>query len=206
MARRWGLIAGLGLTVMAPGTQADPLAARSKGRADAPVVVYEMADFQCPACRVFALQTMPLIEREYIATGKVRWVFVHYPLTSIHANAAAAAELATCAARQGKFWPLHDLLYARQDEWAELSEPTPYFMALADSAKLNHAQLTRCVRSAAARAEVEGDAGRAQRTGARSTPTFYIEGGLLPGAAPIAIFRQVLDSIYRSKRPNTPRG
>jgi protein-disulfide isomerase len=200
----WCVIAVLGAT--AGATQADPLAARSKGRADAPVVVYEMADFQCPACRMFALRTMPQIEQEYIATGKVRWVFVHYPLTSIHANAAAAAELATCAARQRKFWALHDLLYAHQDEWAELPEPTSYFLTLADSARLDRAQLVSCVQSNSARTEVEGDAGRAVRSGAHSTPTFYIEGGLLSGAAPIDVFRQVLDSIYRSKRPALPRG
>jgi len=198
--------AKVALLIGAIAFQADPLASRSKGRVDAPVVVYEMADFQCPACRTFALRTMPLIEQEYIQTGKVRWVFVHYPLTSIHQNAAAAAEFATCAARQGKFWPLHDLLYARQGEWADLAEPTSYFLALGDSVRLDRPRLAACVRSNTARSEVEGDAGRAFRSGARSTPTFYIEGGLLNGAAPIGIFRQVLDSIYRSKRPPPPRG
>jgi protein-disulfide isomerase len=184
----------------------DLLAARSKGRPDAPIVVYEMADFQCPACRMFAMTTMRQIEQEYIRTGKVRWVYVHYPLTSIHPNAAAAAELATCAGRQGKFWALHDLLYARQNEWSGLPEPSAYFLRLADSAGLDRSRLAACVQSEAARAEVQSDAQRAVRTGARSTPTFYIEGGLLKGAAPIEIFRQVLDSIYRSKRPSPPRG
>lgn len=185
--------------------QGDVLAARTKGRADAPVVVYEMADFQCPACRLFALQTMPAIEREYIATGKVRWVYVHFPLTSIHANAAAAAEVATCAARQGKFWRLHDLLFERQEEWAGLAEPTEFFRALSDSVGLDRVRLAACVEGNSARSEVEADHARAVRSGARSTPSFYIEGGLLKGAAPITVFRQVLDSIYRSKRP-TGRG
>jgi protein-disulfide isomerase len=193
-----GLLAGLALV----GPQSDALAGRSKGRADAPVVVYEMADFQCPACRQFALVTMPLIEREFVATGKVRWVYVHLPLTSIHANAAAAAELATCAARQGKFWRLHDLLYEHQEAWSELADPTPYFAALGDSARLDRARLAACVQDNTARTEVEADHARALRSGARSTPTFYIEGGLLKGAAPIGVFREVLDSIYRSKRPS----
>ena len=179
----------------------DPLASRSKGRADAPIVVYEMADFQCPACRQFFTQTQPDIDREYVQTGKVRWVYVHLPLTSIHANAAAAAEFATCAARQGKFWRVHDLLYAHQDAWAGLAEPTAYLLTLGDSAGLDRGRLAGCVRDDGARAEVEADAARAMRSGARSTPTFYIEGGLLKGAAPITVFRQVLDSIYRSKRP-----
>jgi protein-disulfide isomerase len=202
----WAGLAVLAIAVPALAATQDLLAARSKGRADAPVVVYEMADFQCPACRTFAMTTLRQIEQEYIHTGKVRWVFVHYPLTSIHPNAAAAAELATCAARQGKFWALHDLLYARQTEWSPLPEPTAYFLGLADSVRLDRSRLAACVQSEAARAEVQGDAQRAVRTGARSTPTFYIEGGLLNGAAPIEIFRQVLDSIYRSKRPPAPRG
>lgn len=185
----------------------DPLAARTKGRADAPVVVYEMADFQCPACRAFAEQTMPQIDREFVATGKVRWVYVHFPLTSIHPNAAAAAEFATCAARQGKFWRMHDLLYEHQEDWAKLADPTAYFVGLGDSAGLDRARVAACAQDNTARAEVEGDHARALRSGARSTPSFYVEGGLITGAAPFAIFRQVLDSIYRSKRPRpTGRG
>jgi len=192
-------IAGL-CAAAQPGPQ-DVLGPRSKGRADAPIVVYEMADFQCPACRQFALLTMPQIEQEYIQTGKVRWVYVHLPLTSIHANAAAAAEFSTCAARQGKFWRLHDLLFARQEEWSRLADPTAFLLTLGDSVGLDRSQLARCVQDNSARAEVEADAARARRSGAKSTPSFYIEGGLLNGAAPIQIFRQVLDSIYRNKRP-----
>jgi protein-disulfide isomerase len=183
----------------------DVLGPRSKGRTDAPVVVYEMADFQCPACRRFALQTMPALETEYIKTGKVRWVYVHLPLTSIHANAAAAAEFATCAARQDKFWRLHDLLYASQEEWAELPDPTAYLLTLGDSVGLDRSRLAACVQDNSARSEVEADAARALRSGARSTPSFYIEGGLLKGAASIQIFRQVLDSIYQSKRASPGR-
>src|SRR5258708_14170672 len=62
--------------------QADPVAARSKGRPDAPVTVYEMSDFQCPYCRGFALETMPLLEQEYVATGKVRLVYITLPRTA----------------------------------------------------------------------------------------------------------------------------
>jgi len=194
-----GALVALGTSAVA--AQTDPLGARSKGRADAPVTVYEMGDFQCPACRMFALTTFPTIDREYIATGKIRWVFVHYPLTSIHPNAAPAAQAASCAAQQGKFWPLHDLLYARQQEWADLDDPTVYFLALAEEAGVDRARFVGCATGDAARREVEEDAARSLRAGARSTPSFYIEGGLVRGAPPIAVFRQVLDSIYRSKRP-----
>ena len=179
--------------------QSDPLAARTKGRPDAPVTVYEMSDFQCPYCRTFTLITLPVLEREYVRTGKARFVYINFPLTQLHPNAVAAAEVAMCAARQHKFWAMHDLLFERQEEWAPQPEPGPYLVALGDSAGLDHAHLLECLTTAATRPEVEADARRAVRAGARSTPTFYIEGGLLEGAAPVEVFRQVLDSIYRSK-------
>jgi protein-disulfide isomerase len=184
--------------------QADPLAARSKGRPDAAVTVYEMSDFQCPYCRGFALETMPLLEQEYVATGKVRLVYITLPLTSAHRNAFAAAALALCAARQNRFWPLHDLLFRHQNDWAPLPEPRAYLLALGDSAGLDRAKLARCVTSQATAPEVEADAARARRAGARSTPTFYIEGGLIEGAPPIGVLRVVLDSIYLAKTTTAP--
>jgi len=201
MTRR--VFAGAALLVLGV-TQSDPLAARAKGRADAPVTVYEMSDFQCPYCREFALGTMPVLEREYIQAGKVRLVYINLPLTSVHKNAAAAAEVALCAARQQRFWAMHDLLFRHQDQWAALPSPRAYLLALGDSAGLDHAGLGRCVASGATAADVRADAERARRSGATSTPTFYIEGALLEGAAPVTVFRAVLDSIYRSKTATPP--
>jgi protein-disulfide isomerase len=183
----------------------DPLAARAKGRADAPVTVYEMSDFQCPYCREFALGTMPVLEREYIQAGKVRLVYINLPLSSVHKNAASAAQVALCAARQQQFWPMHDLLFRHQAQWAALPSPRAYLLALGDSAGLDRAGLTRCVASGATAAAVQADAERARRSGATSTPTFYIEGALLEGAAPVTVFRAVLDSIYQSKTASGTR-
>jgi protein-disulfide isomerase len=206
MTRR--LLAGAALLVLGGHvTQSDPLAARTMGRADAPVTVYEMSDFQCPYCREFALSTMPLLEREYVQAGKVRFVFINLPLSSLHRNAATAAVLAVCAARQERFWPMHDLLFQHQQQWATLASPRAYLLALADSAGLDSTRLTQCVASGAAATEVQRDAERARQSGAISTPTFYIEGALLEGAAPVTVFRTVLDSIYGSKMatPARPR-
>lgn len=192
------------LSLVGIAAQGDALASRSKGAPDAPIVVYEMADFQCPACRVFALETMPIIEREYIRTGKVRWVFVNFPLTSVHPNAVAAAEVAMCAGRQGKFWEVHDALFLRQERWAARAEPGPYLIALAESVGVARAALLHCAQTKATRQEVEDDARRSLESGARSTPTFYIEGGLLVGAAPADVFRQVFDSLGRDKTTGPP--
>ncbi|SRR5581483_12048354 len=182
-----------------PARKPDPLAARSKGSPTAPITVYEMSDFQCPYCRRHAVEVFPALERDYVSTGKVRWVFINFPLTSIHPNAVAAAELALCGARLGRFWPLHDLLFRYQETWAPLKEPGPFLVSLADSAGVPRAPLLQCLTSEAARPEVQADAEGARRSGASSTPTFYIEGGLLVGAQPVEVWRAVLDSIYAAK-------
>ncbi|HVH68522.1 MAG TPA: thioredoxin domain-containing protein [Gemmatimonadales bacterium] len=187
------------LLTLCGAAQSDPLAARSKGRPDAPITIYEMSDFQCPYCRQFTLETMPLLERDYIAPGKARVVYINFPLSSVHHNAAVAAEVAMCAAQQRRFWPMHDLLFRHQADWANLQDPRAYLLALGDSAGAEASRLSRCVASGATADDVRADAERARRAGAASTPTFYIEGGLLEGAAPFSVFRAVLDSIYRSK-------
>jgi protein-disulfide isomerase len=177
-----------------------PLDSRSKGSATALVTVYEMSDFQCPYCRRFAIETFPTLDSLYVSTGKVRWVFINFPLTSLHPNAVPAAGIALCAAKQGAFWPVHDLLYRHQATWAALKDPGDYLLSLADSAKISKPTLLECVKSPTTTEEVRADAEGASRAGATSTPAFYIEGGLLVGAQPLDLFRQVLDSIYASKR------
>lgn len=194
-----GLLIGLASTGSAQSTVVDPLASRSKGSTKAPVTVYEMSDFQCPFCRSFALETFPELDRRYIKTGKVRWVFINFPLTSIHPHAAPAAQLALCAAKQGGFWKVHDLLFQYQKTWAPLNEAGPFFVSLADSAGLSKKALLACVAAPETMKDVRAEAEGAQRAGATSTPSFYIEGGLMSGALPAAVFGRVLDSIYAAK-------
>jgi protein-disulfide isomerase len=129
----------------------------------------------------------------------VRWVFINFPLTSVHAHASAAAQLALCAAKQRGFWRIHDLLFEHQETWAPLKEAGPFFVSLADSAKLSKKTLLDCLETPATLNAVQADAEGAARSGATSTPTFYIEGGLLEGAQPLNVFKQVLDSVYAEK-------
>jgi protein-disulfide isomerase len=177
----------------------NPLATRSKGSPTAPVTVYEMSDFQCPYCRRFAQETFPRIERSYITPGKVRWVFINFPLTSVHEHAAAAGELALCAAKQQGFWRVHDLLFQYQDTWAPLKEAGPFFVSLADSAGLSKKPLLACLQAPETREDLKAEAQGSLRSGATSTPTFYIEGGLMEGAVPFEVFQRVLDSVYAVK-------
>ena len=177
----------------------DPLATRTRGVATAPVTVYEMSDFQCPFCRRHATDTWPLLEKEYVATGKVRWVFINFPLTSIHPNAVPAAEFAMCAARHQKFWEAHDLLFRTQGTWAPLKNPGPFLVSLVDSLRLPKAAMAQCLQRSETRTEIQGDTDGSVRAGANSTPTFYIEGGIMAGALPVQVFRTILDSIYAVK-------
>ena len=194
------LAAAVVVTPLAAQQADTTLAGRTKGVATAPVTVYEMSDLQCPFCRRFAIETFPTIEKEYIKTGKVRWVFINFPLTSVHLNAVAAAEVALCASRQGAFWPVHDLLYRHQETWAPLKEPGPFLATLADSARISRKALLACVASPATLQEIRAEAEGAERAGASSTPSFYIEGGLMAGAHPTEVFRRVLDSVLATKR------
>jgi protein-disulfide isomerase len=197
------LAIGCALALAAPPAAAqstdDLRAERTMGQPGAPVTMYIISDFECPYCGDFARNKFPTIEREYVATGKVQVVFVNMPLSQIHPNAEPAAELAMCAARQNRFWPMHNLLFRYQSEWAGLAEPRPFFLALGDSIHANEPELTACLDSHATRAIVKADYDGAIRSGAHSTPSFYIEGGLLAGDQPMVDFRVVLDSIYKAR-------
>ena len=177
-----------------------PMSARSKGSPTAPITVYEMSDFQCPFCRRHAMEAFPAIENEFVKTGKVRWIFVNYPLTSIHPNAVPAAAFAMCAAKFDKFWPAHDLLFLHQETWAPLKNPAPFLMTLVDSLKLPKPAMAACLEKQETVALIKADADGAVKSGAQSTPTFYIDGSLIVGAQPVELFRYVLDSLYRAKK------
>jgi protein-disulfide isomerase len=181
--------------------QLDPLIGqRTRGSAKAPITIYEMSDFQCPFCRKQAVETFPIIDREYIATGKVRWIFLQFPLTQIHSNAAAAAEFSMCAAAVDKFWKVHDLLFTYQEKWAPLKDPAPFLITLADSAGIPRSDMTSCLTNHETRSRIEAEADGAAKSGVQSTPTVYIEGaGMLRGAAPIGVYRQVLDSLIKER-------
>lgn len=187
----------------APATadQGDALIApRTKGAATAPLTIYELSDFQCPYCKRQALEVLPTLEKEYIATGKVRWIFLNLPITELHPNASAAAEFAMCAAKINRFWPVHDLLFTYQEKWAPLKDPGPFLITLADSAGIPRDSLLGCLQNRETRALVQAEAEGAAKSGVSSTPTVYIEGvGLLRGAAPLEAYRAVLDSLYKEK-------
>ena len=147
----------------------------ARGKADAPVTVVEYADFQCPACGVFATTMEAGIVKDYIDTGKVRLVFHDFPLPQ-HANAIPAAEAARSAADQGAFWPYHDLLYAKQAEWENSPDPLALFAAYAEQLKLDRGKFEAAFNSHTHRATITQLYQDASSGGVNQTPMFVIDG------------------------------
>jgi len=179
----------------------DPLInQRTKGDPDAPITIYEITDFACPWCREFYRLTLPGLEHEYVDTGKAKLIFVNLPLPQLHPNSPAAHEFAMCAAKQDRFWPIHDLLYEHQDSWAMLEDPRSYFTIIADSAGLDLDLLNTCFDTGATRWIVQQEAESvAQQANITSTPSFIIDKMMLVGYQPIESWRPILDSLFAAE-------
>lgn len=145
----------------------------SMGREDAPVVIYEFADFQCPACGQYASFTMPLVKERLIDTGQVRYVYYDFPL-SMHPNAFIASRAGRCANEQERFWDYHDVLYARQPTWAPMGDPTDTFVEMADEIGLDSGAFEGCLRSDRYQDEVSRSMQLAEMLGVRSTPSLFV--------------------------------
>jgi len=85
--------------------------APTRGNATAKVTLVEVSDYHCPFCRRQNLQTMPQVLADYVNSGKVRYVFIDYPIAQLHPDAFKSHEAAACAGDQGKYWQMHDLLF-----------------------------------------------------------------------------------------------
>lgn len=169
--------------------------ARVKGTEDAPVTVFELADFECPFCRRFTDEVMPRLDSAYVRTGKVRWVYVNYPLP-IHARAWPAAEAAMCVgAAGGDFWSAHDALFARQDEWAKGADAAGVFAAVAAESGADAALWSRCVEEDLVAPVLVQDLVSAAQTGASGTPAFIIDQrDLFVGIRPFEEWVELLDA------------
>ena len=158
------------------------------GSADAPVTIIEFSDFQCPFCKRFADQAWPQIYEEYIKTGKVKVVFRDFPL-GFHDKAQKAHEATECADDQGKFWEMHDLMFANQ---ASISEDN--YKKWAGDLGLDTTEFASCLDSGKHAQEVKDDFADGQAAGVSGTPSFFINGKKLVGAHPFATFKQVIDA------------
>lgn len=151
---------------------------REKGPADAKVTIAEFSDFQCPACRV---AEPPLRQLLSIYGADVRFVFKNFPLEHVHYYARRGATAAECAGRQGKFWPFHDMLYDRQDEWTN-SQVDTKLAAYAKELGLDLDAFNACLKDPATQKAIDADVKEAENRWVNSTPTFFINGQRFVGA------------------------
>jgi protein-disulfide isomerase len=167
------------------------------GSAQSELAVLLFSDFQCPFCRNFAVNDWAGIRASFVDTGIIRFGFVHMPIEKIHPEAAAASKAAICAGRQGKFWPMHDLLF----------DASPFdsvgLLRRAGVLRLDSGQFSTCL--AAEAPELKANAELAKVLGVTGTPTFYFgrfqgDDRILfvdrfEGARPAAEFQRVIDGL-----------
>ena len=166
---------------------------RILGDSAARVWLIMISDFQCPYCKQLHDESFAALRNDYVATGKVRMAYINFPLP-IHQNAWPAAEAAMCAGAQGKFWPMHDALFAAQSAWEEQHPAVHVIDSLATTVGVDTVALDRCVSQHVAKPLIDADQDRAERAGARSTPTVIIGSKILVGVQPLANYRRELDS------------
>lgn len=165
---------------------------RIAGKESAKVWFVMVSDFQCPFCKAWHDSTYRMIERDYVATGKIRMAFINFPL---HANSVPASLTAMCAGAQGKFWGTHDRIFDKQNAWKTLKDPRHYLDSLAVASGADYALLKSCEDGKSIQPLIEADQARYSKVGVTGTPTFYIGGATMVGAQPPKEFRRVLDSV-----------
>ena len=171
-----------------------------KGEQNAKVVLVEFSDFQCPFCSRFARDTMTQVQTDYVSTGKIKYVFSDFPLESIHPFAFKAAEAASCAGEQGRFWEMHDRLFANQT--ALKPEDLPQH---ADAVGLDKTKFQQCLDGQLRAPSIRKSMAQAGNAGVSSTPTIMVGVAqpnsskvkvlrVLKGAQPFAAVKDALDN------------
>jgi len=168
------------------------------GKNNAPVTIIEFSDYQCPFCRAFWSETLPIIKSNYIDTGKVRFVYRDYPL-SFHERAQTAAEAAECADDQGKYWQMHDKIFSEQEKRGSgtISFSLADIKKWAVEISLKASDFNQCLDSGKYREEVEKDFSDGSAAGVSGTPAFFINGRLVLGAQPFDIFRKTIEEAMK---------
>jgi protein-disulfide isomerase len=197
------LLLGLALTrdrpTRTPGPYDLPGAGYEKGNADAKIVIIEFADFACTACAEFARQTLPQIERDWVRTGRARIRVI--PL-GILRSGRLAGQAAECAARQDAFWSMHDLLYARREEWYGRRGQRAKFESWAAGLGLDATCFRSCLQRDAGDTWLKRNTHLAQTHGVPGTPAFVVNGRAIVGALPYGDFAAALQAAVSAVNPS----
>ena len=163
------------------------------GPEDAPITIVEFSDYQCPFCKRWHDEVYQPLLNAY--PGKIRLVYRHLPLTSIHPDAFPAAEAAMCAGEQNAYWPFHEKLFSS----TTLGNST--YIQYAQELGLDITSFETCIDDNKYQEAIQADSDFAVNMGVRSTPTFFINGLAIVGAQPLDIFKQVIDKELAGEIP-----
>jgi len=170
---------------------AEILSERVFGQADAPVTIIEYASMTCPHCAEFHAGPYPAIKKEYIETGKVKFIYRDFPLDRL---ALAAAMMARCAPKE-RYFPVVDIIFRTQQNWAKVADPAAALSQIGLLAGISKETYQACVGSkeifdGVMKIRNDGD----KQFKVQSTPTFVVNGKRVDGHLPIERFRKVLDA------------
>ncbi|MDQ3068535.1 MAG: DsbA family protein [Acidobacteriota bacterium] len=178
--------------------------APSRGSAAAPLVLVEFSDYECPFCIRHFTQTMPELEREYISTGKLRYVFMDFPIDQLHPEALKGHEAARCGGEQGKYWEMHNRLFSPAG-----THGAEQLKQLASAVGLDRARFDACLDSGRMQPAVRESINKATQLGADGTPQMYLavadaNGSLrivrsIRGAVPFAQIKGVIDGLLTAR-------
>jgi len=172
----------------------------SLGRPDAPLTMVEFTDLQCPYCRQFALTAFDEIKKNWIDTGKLRYISRDFPIDTLHPHAMPAARASRCAGEQGKFWEMRLTLVRNANVLS-----ADFIKKTATDLKLDAAAFSACTATTKYDAEIQAELREGTKLGIEGTPTFIIgrttpagiEGPMLVGALPYSQFDAKLRELLK---------
>ena len=191
-------------------TPNDTVGAKSEGHVlgnpAAPVEIVEFADFECPVCAQWATVTEPDVRSRLIDPGKAKLRVFTFQVTSAHGNSVAAALSAECAADQGKFWEMHDRLFAGQDQWQVLTTttPKPIFERFAKEIGLDMNAWNQCYDGRKDIGRIAANTQEATRRKVPATPTFIIGDKMLTGPQAYDALKALVDSASAKTQASAP--
>ena len=156
-----------------------------KGDKDAKLTLIEFSDYQCPFCAHHFRESLPQIERDYIKTGKLKYVVRDFPIASIHKNAFKAAEAARCAGEHGKYWEMHEQLFSNQNA-LDRNE----LLVHAQTVGLELSAFQQCLDSGKYQSKVRRDIVDGSKAGVSGTPAFFL-GLTQPGTQEVKVLRTI---------------
>lgn len=181
----------------------------SKGSPKAKLTIVEYADYECPFCGRYGAEVFPQIDREYVMTNKVQYVFKNYPIAQLHPASFKAHVAAACAGDQSRYWEMHHKLYSDQRNFT-LERFTEHAAAL----KLDLPGFRACMDSGKHDALINADIAEAQGGGVQGTPVFVLAftdpngkvitpSRVLVGAQPYEAFKEAIDAMLAQAAPGT---